>query len=381
MRLIDVTLASLRRRAGKAVFLLLIVVFGVSAVTAMLEVGRVMRVEIGDTFDQIGANIVILPGEAKRYSYGGVALPAGSSGSAHLPEATTATVLTIKNAENIAIVAPKLLGAVDGPSGPVLALGVRFPAELRLRQWWEIPPSAAPGPDEVLLGAEVAARWEAEVGEPVTLSGRPFTVAGILPTLGSDEDQAVWMDLAVLQSMTGLAGRTSFIELAALCNTCPIDEIVDQLNGVLPEAKVTAIKTAVAAREAVVDRFAAFTQALSATILALVVTAVGLMTVGSIRERTREIGVLRALGYRRRHILALVYMETGLIGLAGAMLGSALGGAAAGLGLAGIAGRVVPDPVFMLGAAGVALVVVLGAGTLAAWQAARIDPVRALRLV
>lgn len=389
MRLVDVIVANLRRRAGKAVFLFLIVVFGVSAVTAMVEVSRAMRAEIGDTFDQIGANIVILPGEARRFGYGGVALPAPPAGmpgavpgtsdtdlaaTVYLPESVTATVLTIKNDENIAIVAPKLLAAVEGPDGAALAVGVRFPAELRLRQWWGIGASAAPAPEQVLLGADLAARWGMAAGWTLTLEGHPFTVAGVLPRLGSEEDRAVWMDLGTLQGLTGAAGQVSFIELAALCNTCPIDEIVHQLTEVLPGARITAIKTAVEARQAVVDRFAVFTQALSLTILALVAVAVGLMTLGSVRERTREIGILRALGCRRRHILAMVYLESGLVGLAGAALGSFAGG----LGAAGWPGL---GPSFVLGATGLAVLVVLAAATLPAWQASRIDPVRALRMI
>lgn len=391
-------LANLGRKKGRTVFLLLIVVFSVGTLVSMLAVTRAMREEIGQAFDQIGANIVILPGAARRWSYSGVALPSASAEGQYLAGSSADVVRTIKNKDSIAIVAPKLLAVVDAPGGPALAVGVRWPAESHLRKWWKVRVTAGglpvayadpkgnlvAGNTEVVLGSRMAAKLGADVGNGLVLGGRQFRVAGVLESLGTDEDRAIWMDLATLQGLSGLDGRISLLEVAALCNSCPIEEIVAQLSRALPGTKVSAIKAAVTARQAVVDRFARFAQTLSVAMAVLGLGAVVLTMLGSVRERTREIGVLRALGFRTGHVLAIFYLEAAALGSAGGLLG--LG---AGVALAVMAGPSIAQTAFVapwrpleLGAvASGAVLAMLGASTVAATQAARIDPVKALRLL
>jgi len=118
--------------------------------------------------------------------------------------------------------------------------------------------------------------------------------------------------------------------------------------------------------------------------LALLIGAVGLMnTMGmSIRERTREIGVLRALGWRRRRVLALILGESLVLTLLGGAIGVcfswamirvlALWPATASMGMQFTTGVL---------AQALALAVVLGAvgGLYPAWRATRLRPVEALR--
>ncbi|MEW6545576.1 MAG: FtsX-like permease family protein [Bacillota bacterium] len=407
MGLTDMAWGSLRRAAGRTVFLLLVIVFSVTTLTVMFSVTGAMRTEIGDAFDQTGANILVLPQASRRFSYAGLALPATSVREQYLPEVSAETVRSIKNRESIAIVAPKLLAIVETPQGRATAVGVRFPAELRLKKWWRIRVSRATllhgesmparqtdyapaypplgvGPTQVLLGAQVAGRWQKDVGDTVRLNGRAFEVAGVIDPVGSDEDRAIWVDLRVLQELTGNTGRVSLIEVAALCNTCPIEEIVKQVAEKLPGSRVTAIKEAVEARRAVVDRFGHFALALAVTAGMLGALAVALVLLGSVRDRTRDIGIMRALGFRQGHILALVYLEAGTLGLAGGLLGSFLGNVLArvlGPSLAGMRVAISLDPLLFAVGVGGAVLLSLLAGTVPAWQAARIDAVRALRFL
>ncbi|HHY94884.1 MAG TPA: ABC transporter permease, partial [Firmicutes bacterium] len=205
----EIAWGNLWRHKGRTVFLLLLVIFSVTTVISMVTVTRAMRAEIGNAFDQTGANILILPQQTRRFGYAGVALPSTSVSQSYLPERNTDLVRTIENRESIAVVAPKLLAVLESAQGPVLAVGVRFPAELRLKKWWRVrvlPPGPetryAPvfpplpvGASEVLLGAQVAQRWQKDVGDTVQLDGQSFRVAGVLDPLGSDEDRAVWVDL------------------------------------------------------------------------------------------------------------------------------------------------------------------------------------------
>lgn len=411
LSLADIAWGNLRRTAGRAAFLVLVIAVGVATVTAMFALTGAMRRAVGDAFDRIGANILVLPRAGRRFSYGGVALPAAAVREQYLVEGSTEAVRSIRNRDSIAVVAPKLLAVVRSPEGPALAVGVRFGAELRLKKWWRIrvvramPGSEAPSAghtpdrgagyapaypvlslaaDQVLLGARVAERWQKDVGDTVYLDGRAFRVAGVIDPVGSDEDRAVWMDLGVLQELSGRAGRVSLLEVAALCNSCPIDEIVRQVAEKIPDAQVSAIKEAVAARRAVVDRFGRLALALAATAAGLGFLAVALAVLGAAKERTRQIGIMRALGFGQRQVLAAFYLEAGLVGLAGGATGAVLGGAVArlmGPSLAGVNQPVSASPLLLAGGVVGAVVMALLACTVPAWQGARVDPVRALRFL
>lgn len=398
MTLATMAWANLWRKRGRTVFLVLAVAFSVGTLVSMLSVTQAMRLEIGEAFDQIGANIVVLPQATRRYGYAGVALPGSGADAQYLPETSADLVRTIKNKDNIAIVTPKLLAVVEAQGAPALAVGVRWPAELRLRKWWKVRTSPTgqpdgdgvaktgwvPGPTDVVLGSQMATKLGADVGDTIVLGQAPFRVIGVLDPLGTDEDRAVWVDLASLQGVAGLEGRISLLEVAALCNTCPIEEIVRQLSAALPGSQVAAIKAAVAARETVVDRFARFAQVLSVAVAALGALAVILTMLGSVRDRTREIGIMRALGFRRGHILSVFYLEAAGVGVAGGLAGIAAGVVLArlvGPAVAGLAVAIPWHPLWLGAGLAGAVGATLLASTVAAVQAARIDPVKALHLL
>lgn len=395
MSLATMAWANLWRKRGRTVFLLLAVAFSVGTLVSMLTVTRAMRQEIGQAFDEIGANVVVLPQTTRRYGYAGVTLPGASGEGRYLPEASANLVRTIKNKDNIAIVAPKLLAVIDTQSGPALAVGVRWPAELRLRKWWMVRASPAgkpieyatpksgpaPGPSDVILGSRMAAKLGVDVGGIVALGQVPFRVAGVLDPLGTDEDRAIWIDLGSLQGLAGLGGQISLLEVAALCNTCPIEEIVRQLSDMLPGSRVSAVKAAVAAREAVVDRFA---QALSVAVAALGALAVVLTMLSSVRGADARDRHPQGLGVPPgAHPVSLLSgsVRPGRCRRPGRRGGR--GGPGPGHRPAGgrsCGDHIVATTVARGGAAG-ALLAMLLASTAAAVQAARIDPVKALRLL
>jgi putative ABC transport system permease protein len=136
----------------------------------------------------------------------------------------------------------------------------------------------------------------------------------------------------------------TFFEVAALCKDCPVEDIVAQIGGALPGARVSAIRQVVESRKAAVDQFRRLGIGVSAIVLAIGGLMVFVTVMGSVQERTKEIGVLRAVGFRRKAILSLLFWETGWISL----LSSASGA------LAGLAAAVLAAPHFGVEQAGVA---------------------------
>jgi len=115
--------------------------------------------------------------------------------------------------------------------------------------------------------------------------------------------------------------------------------------------------------------------------ISLLVGGIGIMNImlASVAERTREVGVRRALGARRRDVAAQFLVENKLLTVTGGVLGSVLGlvGAALIQALAGWPTAV--NPPMLVVALVVALGVGIGFGLYPAWHAAGLDPVEALR--
>ena len=172
-------------------------------------------------------------------------------------------------------------------------------------------------------------------------------------------------------------------EVAALCSDCPITEMVRQITAALPGAKVMAIQQVVKGRMETMAQMKQFSYGVSAVIL-LVGSLVVLVTMmGSVRERTVEIGIFRAIGFRKRHVVRIVLLEAFVIsGLAG-IIGYIFGLGATKLIVRLVAeGKSVVVPLNLELAAGaiiVAILVGLASSIYPAIMAARLDPNEALR--
>jgi putative ABC transport system permease protein len=233
-----------------------------------------------------------------------------------------------------------------------------------------------------MIGSDAAHALKRGRGDRLTIAGEPREIVGVIAPSGSLDDAAILTDLGVAQQALGRPDAVTMIEVSALCRGCPIEDMVSQMAAVLPHARVAPIRQAVAARERAVLQFSRFAYAISGIVL-LVGTVVVLTTMmASVAERTQEIGILRAVGYRRTQVARIILFEALAVNLAGGVVGWLVGfGASRALGPA-MAQLTTPVPLdFTLGAAAVLTALVLGAagGSYPAIRAARMDPARALR--
>ena len=383
MQLRDIAWASLKRRRGSFAFALAAVALGIGTVVALVSLAGAMRAEVGDELDRFGANIVITPkARALDVAYGGLAVAGLTVDAEELRTADAETIRTIPNRKNVSAVAPKLLGTLDTEGRRILLVGVRFRDEGGVKSWWQIDGRLARHPGEIMLGHDAAKALGRTLGERLTLAGGAREIVGILAPTGSIDDQAVLVDLGVAQQALGKPDAVTMIEVSALCRGCPIEDMVTQMAAVLPHARVAPIRQAVAARERAVLQFSRFAYAVSGIML-LVGTAVVLTTMmASVAERTQEIGILRAVGYRRSQVARVILFEALAVNLAGGVAGWLAGFAASrALGPA-MAHLATPIPLdFGLGAASIVTALLLGAagGSYPAIRAARMDPAHALR--
>jgi len=408
MRVSTIALANLRRRKGKALFVSLGIAVGIGTVVALLTLNQSIQEEIGTQLDRYGANILVLPqSNSLALDYGGISVSGVSFDVHELTNEDALRIREIPYRQRLSVIAPKLLSAVDIEGQQALLAGVDFDSELRLKRWWQLIGQRPTTEDQVLLGYEVARALgivasdnappvqpadsphgpEAPTGfkvvrSQVRIAGREHQVAAVLAQTGGPEDRMVFATLTRVQELVNKPDQLSLIEVSALCKDCPVGDIVAQIQGKLPHAKVSAIQQAVRARTETVERLTRFSAAVSIVVLAIGALMIFTTMMSSVVERTREIGVLRAIGFRRMHIIKGLIIEIALISAGGGILGY----------LAGIAASWAALPFFtetgvglqtgteiLLFSVAAALVIGVVSSMYPAIRASRLDPSEAVR--
>lgn len=248
--------------------------------------------------------------------------------------------------------------------------------------------------DVVVLGADLARRSAVAVGGTLEVQGRPFTVIGILePTLGPGDTTAL-MPLAPGQELyaaslpAAMRGRLPVTDLATQITVIPADgvsvtDLAARIEAALPAFHAM---TAESFREDIGSSVALLNAIIvGVALISLVVGGLSIINTMAmaVQERTREIGIKRAIGGSRARVVRELVGEAALIGLVGGLIGLGLG--ALVVWLSNEAGRASATVLFELTAGtavfALAFSTILGvvAGTFPALSAARLDPVQAIR--
>jgi len=323
---------NLFRRKSRAVFTGLGIFLGIGTFVALSSLTMQMEGAVRDKLDRFGANILVVPRtEQLSLGFGDIALGGAQVAHARLAVSDGEAIRSIELKDRLRSVVPFFLTATDASGKDVVWMGLPAEEIAVARPWWKVSGMLPIEKGEVLLGSEAAALLDKGPGGTVLSGGRKFRVAGVLFPTGEKEDSMVIAPIGDVQALAGSPGGVTFFEVAALCKDCPVEDIVAQIGKALPGARVSAIRQVVESRKAAVDQFRRLGMAVSAIVLAIGGLMVFVTVMGSVQERTREIGVLRAVGFRRRAIVSLLFWETGWVSLLSAVSGAIIGTAAAWL--------------------------------------------------
>ena len=394
MRILElIRLAFSRLRTGRlrAALTMLGVIIGVASVVALVGVGQGTTSSITQRLSSLGTNLLTISA-------------AGANGGAS-STLTSEDATAIRAIDGVAGVAPEsqtqaVVGA-DGETTTTSIIGTTADyASVRAYDVWQgsflTDTSVEQDLRVAVLGATTADDLKLDassIGSQITIGGLPFRLIGILQPKGGagfqDPDDQVMVPIGILSKyfVAGDDVRTIGVSVA--------DQA--QMTGV--QAEITTLLRSrhdLAATDD--DDFSIFDQsqllqtanAISGTLtlllggiasISLIVGGIGIMNIMlvSVRERTREIGIRKAVGARRRDILAQFLIEALTLSGLGGLIGIAVG-----LTVSALISRVgnitfAFSPTTLAVAFLFSLVVGIVFGVWPARQAARLDPISALR--
>ena len=261
------------------------------------DIERKMRVQ----FRGFGANIVIAPG----------------GGAQTVPLAAVALA-----EQQGAVAAPFIytVGRVEGQ--PVVVAGTDFRRAGPLTNYWRVDGARAAGPGECLVGSNVAAHFRLKLGQKLELEGTPCTIRGIVSS-GGAEDAQVIVPIETAARLAGLQDVASLVQVRA--DGERLASVQAALARQLPGADVRLLHAVAETEANVVLKIRSTLFMLTALILAITTLCVSTNFSALVLERSREIGILKAIGAAERKIAALFLSESLILGLASAAAGYGLG--------------------------------------------------------
>lgn len=343
---VKIALDALISNKLRSILTMLGIIIGVGAVIAMVSIGMGVREKISNSIASLGSNLIIVtPGAA---SSSGVRQAAGTNITLTLKDAQAIA----REVEGIGAVAPsvsKQYQMVAGNMNWTTSVQGTTPEFLDVRNF-SVQAGSFITDDDVesrnrvaVVGATVAANLFENgnaIGQSIRINNAPFTIIGVLESKGQsaggqDQDDTVIIPITTAQErMMGITYVQTISVQAA--NSEVVDQVQAGITSLLrarhglggDKADDFTVRNLASVMATAQETTATITMLLgSIAAISLLVGGIGIMNIMlvSVTERTREIGIRKALGARYANILMQFLIEAVVIGVIGGAIGIALG--------------------------------------------------------
>ena len=422
MKIYNISLNNLQRRKGKMFLIFIGLSIGIATVISVYAIIQSMKIEMTRQVSDFGVNVVITPDiGGLTFSYGGITLPEIMYDAQKLYMDDLDIIDSLPSRKMIRTIVPKIVGLGKLDSGnEVIVIGTNIKEEFKAKSWLRIydepimiinsEENNEIEPDQdskmmevqlldlerqnideinvldnnVLVGYDLAKARNLRKGDSLRISDTQFEVYGIIAENGSVEDQQIFMNISSGQQILSRDNEITVIEMGVDYFQGSEEQLIEEIGKALPNVNIASLRQENFRRDEMLTRFVRFGMAISALVLLVGVLVVALTMMSSVRERTREIGVFRAIGFRKKDIFIMLMIECVIISIAGGLIGYALGTAIA-KNIAPIISDMNIQIFWSLELLALALITALFSGLVAsiypAYKAANKDPVESLRFM
>ncbi len=392
--ILKVSIRNLSHHKARTLLTLLGVVVGISAVVALISLGAGLNQSIHERFEQLGPNRIFIAQNAR----GGFNGP--PSGGVTLSEDDLEIIRRVNDIESAVPFLQKILPVKYGDESVITPVG-GIPTEEAEEffsdiQTFEIAEGRFMKEGErnvVVIGSRVSTEMfnkDVHVRDTLKISGKNVQVIGIMKSTGSQEnDNLILMSIEALRDVSGAdEGEITAIMAKARENPKATANKVEQELEDFHGDKLFIAYTSQELVEQIGQIFSIISLILAGIAgISLLVASFGIINtmLMSVLERTREIGIMKAIGATNRRVLLMFLTESAIVGFIGGVLGVIFGYAMsfslAGIGInfLGVALTITIDPLLIAFVLAFSTVVGVIAGVYPAYRAAKLDPIEALR--
>jgi len=375
---------NLIRRPTRTVLTVLGVAIAIAVLYSLFEFQQGYQSRLKGELGALGAHVMVVP-KGCPYEAATIALHGGK-----WPRYMDESLLDkVKANPGVAEAAGVIMDAVFPPGGQsVIMLGIDEDY-MKLRPAWKLRGSWFTSDSSIILGSSVAEDSKLEPGDLWTLPEKNETlrVSAVLGRTNTQDDGFVFMPRRTLQRISGLEGKLVLILIKAMK--------VDQTDALVASLKADEVDMNVFPLSELLGTISALMASTRVFVSAIILIAIILGGVGvlntvlmAVFERTREIGMMKAMGGSRSDMFKLVWAETMLTTLLGGLVGVGLAVVSSRLVEAIIRGMIPYAPKgsligfslpTMLFCIGLSLLLGLLAGFYPAFRAASIKPIEAIK--
>jgi len=336
-----IALRNLRTRSLRSWLTILGIVIGIFLIISLLSLSQGVKEAINQQMEAMGGDmIMVMPGSEEN-------IMGMMVGGEVLEKQDIAAVEKTKGVKDVLIMSYRgIVARYKEEAKMVFLTGLPWDESLELLeryQGWDLFDGEWPvsGKKEVAVGKQWAIDvfgTKVKVGQEITMKGRKFKIAGILNSLGNKSDDSnIYLDIGLYQDLTGEKKGSARVAMVMIEEGLTPDDVAEDIKKSLQKTRkrIAGENTtdfAVITSEKMIGVTNSILGIIQSAIvlfasIAILVGGIGITNTmfTSIRERTREIGTMKAIGAKNSAVLIIFLTEAGIIGLIGGAGGIILG--------------------------------------------------------